>query len=61
MTGDVALVEPWVQTYTGHAFPILSPRPADIILEDVAHALANTCRPHEAERRFLHMARGLLP
>ena len=34
----------WIQTYTGKKFYPLDPRPEDICIEDIAHALANTCR-----------------
>lgn len=35
---------PWKQTYLGVAFYPLDPKPADIRLGDIAHALALTCR-----------------
>lgn len=34
----------WIQTYTGRAFWPLDPQPSDIDIEDIAHALSNTCR-----------------
>lgn len=34
----------WQQTYTGRAFWPLDPRPEEIHIEDVAHALALQCR-----------------
>ncbi len=34
----------WIQTYTGKQFWPLDPRPEDIDIEDIAHALALTCR-----------------
>lgn len=34
----------WLQTYTGKAFYPLDPRPEDICIEDIAHALSNICR-----------------
>jgi hypothetical protein len=34
----------WIQTYTGKKFYPLDPRPEDICIEDIAHALALTCR-----------------
>lgn len=34
----------WIQTFTGRQFWPLDPRPEDIDLEDVAHALSNLCR-----------------
>lgn len=35
---------PWIQTYTGKAFFPLDPRPEDIDIEDIAHALSHLCR-----------------
>jgi uncharacterized protein len=35
---------PWFQTFTGRAFFPLNPRPEDVVLEDIAHHLANICR-----------------
>lgn len=34
----------WIQTYTGRAFWPLDPRPGDVCIEDIAHALSNLCR-----------------
>lgn len=34
----------WILTYTGKKFWPLDPRVAEICIEDIAHALANTCR-----------------
>lgn len=34
----------WIQTYTQRQFWPLDPRPEDVALEDIAHALALTCR-----------------
>lgn len=34
----------WIQTYSGVQFWPLDPKAADVRLEDIAHALANTCR-----------------
>lgn len=34
----------WIQTYTGKAFRPLDPRPEDVCIEDIAHALSLTCR-----------------
>lgn len=33
-----------LQTFTGRTISPVAPRPADIAIEDIAHALANTCR-----------------
>lgn len=34
----------WAQTYTGKKFWALDPRPEDVCIEDIAHALALQCR-----------------
>jgi len=34
----------WMQTYTGRKFWPLDPRPEDIDIEEIAHALSNICR-----------------
>lgn len=34
----------WMQTFTGRAFWPCDPDPADIVIEDIAHALARQCR-----------------
>jgi len=34
----------WIQTYSGRRFTLLDPDPDTIVIEDIAHALANQCR-----------------
>ena len=34
----------WMQTYTGKQFWPLDPRPEEVFIADIAHALANVCR-----------------
>jgi len=34
----------WIQTFTGKAFYPFDPRPEDICIQDIAHALSNLCR-----------------
>jgi hypothetical protein len=34
----------WIETYTGKKFRFLNPRPEDVDVRDIAHALALTCR-----------------
>lgn len=34
----------WIQTYTGRQFWPLDPKPYDVAIEDIAHALAMQCR-----------------
>lgn len=36
--------EAWIQTYTGRKFYPLAPKPEDVCLEDIAHALSMKCR-----------------
>ena len=42
----------WIQTYTGRRFDILDPRPEDVCLEDIAHALSMQCRFNGHCREF---------
>ena len=46
----------WMQTYTGRAFTPLTPRPEDIDLLDIAHALSNQCRFAGHTIRFYSVA-----
>ena len=46
----------WIQTYTGKKFYPLDPRPSDIDLSDIAHALALTCRFNGHCRKFYCVA-----
>lgn len=39
-----ARIGDWMQTYTGVQFWPLDPRPEDVSLHDIAHALSNQCR-----------------
>lgn len=34
----------WIQTYSGRCFWPLDPRPEEVCIEDIAHALSMTCR-----------------
>lgn len=34
----------WIQTVSGRKFHVFDPRPEDVDLEDIAHALSNLCR-----------------
>lgn len=58
----------WIQTFTGKQFWPLDPRPGDFVIEDIAHALSNTCRYNGHCRRFysvaehsVHVARAAAP
>jgi hypothetical protein len=46
----------WIQTYSGVAFYPLDPRPDEIHIEDIAHALAMQCRFTGHVRRFYSVA-----
>lgn len=46
----------WMQTYTGRAFHPLEPNLDDIDIEDIAHALAMTCRYNGHCYRFYSVA-----
>ncbi len=61
----------WISTFTGKKFFPCDPRPEDLDIEDIAHALANVCRFTGHVRRFysvgqhsllvMHWVRGVLP
>jgi hypothetical protein len=46
----------WIQTYTGRAFYPLDPRPEEICIEDISHALAHLCRYGGHSLRFYSVA-----
>lgn len=46
----------WIQTASGRQFWPLDPRPEDIHIEDIAHALAHLCRYGGHARRFYSVA-----
>ncbi len=46
----------WIQTFTGKAFFPFDPRPEDIDIEDIAHALSNQCRYGGHASRFYSVA-----
>lgn len=46
----------WIQTYTGKKFWPADPRPEDIDIEDIAHALSNLCRFTGHCREFYSVA-----
>ena len=45
-----------ILTYTGKKFQPLEPRPEDICIEDIAHALSNQCRYTGHTNRFYSVA-----
>ncbi|ALA16115.1 MULTISPECIES: hypothetical protein [unclassified Chelatococcus] len=46
----------WMQTYTGRQFWPLDPRPDDVDIDDIAHALGNLCRYNGHCRAFYSVA-----
>ena len=47
---------PWIQTFTGGAFYPFDPRPEEIHIVDIAHALSNLCRFAGHTSRFYSVA-----
>jgi len=50
----------YIGTFTGKQFWPLDPRPEEVCLEDIAHALANICRFNGHTNRFYSVARHCL-
>lgn len=46
----------WIQTFTGRPYWPHDPRPEDVCIEDVAHALSQLCRYTGHTRRFYSVA-----
>jgi hypothetical protein len=46
----------WIQTYTGRQFWPLDPRPGEVAIEDIAHALSQLCRYGGHTTRFYSVA-----
>lgn len=51
-----AAAQEWIQTFTGRAYHPLAPRVEDIVIEDIAHALAYQCRFTGHTRGFYSVA-----
>ena len=47
---------PSIRTYSGRRFYLLDPRPEDILIEDIAHALSMVCRFTGHVERFYSVA-----
>lgn len=50
----------WFITYTGRQFFVLNPNPEDIVIEDIAHSLANICRFGGHSKKFYSVAQHSL-
>lgn len=46
----------WMQTYTGRQFFVMDPRPQDVDIHDIAHALSMLCRYNGHVNRFYSVA-----
>ena len=46
----------WIETYTGRRFYVLDPRPLDVDIKDIAHALSLLCRFTGHTREFYSVA-----
>jgi uncharacterized protein len=46
----------WMQTFTGRQFWPLDPRPEEVFIEDIAHALSNMCRFGGHVQKFYSVA-----
>jgi len=46
----------WIETWTGVAFDLEKPRPEDVRIEDIAHALSRQCRFGGGVREFYSVA-----
>lgn len=47
---------PWIQTFSGRAFPLLAPTRDDVSIKDIAQSLALQCRFAGHTRRFYSVA-----
>jgi hypothetical protein len=50
------LTNTWIQTFTGVPYDVYDPDPNDVILEDIAHALAYQCRYNGHSSQFYSVA-----
>lgn len=48
--------DPWIQTYSGRCFDLSIPDATMVVVEDVAHSLAHTCRYTGHSKRFYSVA-----
>lgn len=60
-------IDPWIETASGIKFEFLDPKPEQIVIEDIAHALAHQCRFNGHVNKFYSVAEhsiecsGLVP
>ena len=54
--GSAARIGDWIQTFTGRMFWPLDPKPEEICIEDVAHALSQMCRFMGHTNKFYSVA-----
>jgi len=55
-TGNPSRIGDWFQTYLGNEFYIMDPKPEEIYIEDIAHALSNQCRYNGHSKYFFSVA-----
>lgn len=60
MTNDEINAQGWIRTYRGGVFHILDPKPDEIDIVDIAHALSMTCRFTGHVRNFYSVAEHCL-
>lgn len=46
----------WIETFTGLKFDVLNPKPDQIVIEDIAHALSQICRFAGHTKHFYSVA-----
>lgn len=49
-------IDPWIETVSGVQFTFLDPKPEQIVINDIAHALSMTCRYSGHVKQFYSVA-----